>query len=115
MITKNFFLSAFVLLVLFKTAYIGIFAEYFDLETNNIAIITRIVIIVFGIILFFSQGKKIIHKNYFYIMLLFLVAFMVIIFQIQLDPKIDLAIDKIYFFGFAAFIITVAMESLVIY
>ena len=107
MLTKKFFLSAFVLLILFKTAYIAIFTQYFDLESENISFITRIVIIVFGIILLFSQGKKAIHKNYFYIMLIFLIAFMVIIFQLQLDPQIDLVKDKIYFFGFATFIIIV--------
>jgi hypothetical protein len=107
MLTKNFFLSAFILLALFKTAYIGLYTQYFDLESTNIAIITRIVIIVFGIILFFSQGKKVIHKNYFYIMLLFLMAYMVIIFQLQLDPETDLVKDNIFFFGLAAFIITV--------
>jgi hypothetical protein len=107
MLTKNFFLSTFVLLALFKTAYIGIFTQYFDLESTNIALVTRTVIIVFGIILFFSQGKKVIHKNYFHIMLLSLMAFMVIVFQLQLDPEINLVKDKIYFFGLASFIIVV--------
>jgi len=107
MLTKKFFLSAFILLALFKTAYIGIFTEYFDLESTNIALVTRTIIIVFGIILFFSQGKKVIHKNYFYIMLIFLMAFMVIVFQLQLDPEINLAKDKIYFLGFASGIIAV--------
>lgn len=108
MFTKNFFLSIFILLSLFKTAYIGLYTHYFDLESTNIAIITRIIIIVFGIILFFSQGKKVIHKNYFYIMLLFLIAFIVIVFQLQLDPEINLVKDKIYFLGFASSIIAVA-------
>jgi O-antigen ligase len=107
MLTKNFFLATFVLLALFKTAYIGIFTQYFHLESTNIAIITRIAIIIFGIILFFSQGKKLIHKNYFYIMFLFLISYIIIIFQIQLDPKIDLIKDNIYFFGFASFIVVV--------
>jgi hypothetical protein len=105
MLIKKIFLSAFILLALFKTAYIGIFTQYFDLESTNIAIVIRIIIIVFGIILFFSQGKKKIHKNYFYIILLFLMAFMVIVFQLQLDPEINLVKDKIYFFGLASFII----------
>jgi hypothetical protein len=107
MFTKNFFLSAFILLALFKTAYIGLYTHYFDLESTNLAIITRIAIIIFGIILFFFQGKKAIHKNYFYIMLLFLITFMVIAFQLQLNPEINLTKDKFYFLGFASSIIAV--------
>jgi O-antigen ligase len=108
MLKKNFFLSVFVLLALFKSAYIAIFTQYFNLESNNIAIITRIIIIVFGIILFFSQGKKLINKNYFYIMMLFWITYTIILFQFQLDPKIDLTKDNIYFFGLASFIIIFA-------
>jgi hypothetical protein len=107
MFKKNFFLSAFILLALFKTAYIGLYTHYFDLESTNIAIITRIAIIIYGIILFFFQGKKAIHKNYFYIMLLFLMTFIVIVFQLQLDPEINLTKDKFYFLGFASSIIAV--------
>jgi len=114
MLTKKFFLSAFILLALFKSAYIGIFTQYFDLESTNIAYITRIVIIVFGIILFFSQGKKVIHKNYFYIMLLFLMIFMVIVFQLHLDPKIY-SVKNEFVFGFASFIIAVVSVLFVRY
>jgi hypothetical protein len=108
MLKKNFFLSVFVLLALFKSAYIAIFTQYFNLESTNIAIITRIIIIVFGIILFFSQGKKLINKNYFYIMMLFWISYTIILFQFQLDPKIDLTKDNIYLFGLASFIIIFA-------
>lgn len=104
---KTFFLSVLILIVLFKTAYIAIFAQYFNIETTPIAYLIRVLTIIFCVILFFSQKEKLIHKNYFYIMLLFLMAFIVIIFQLQPDYKVDTHKSNIYYLGYAFSIISV--------
>ena len=106
MLKQNFFLSAFILIVLFKTAYIAIFSQYFNLESTNLAIITRIITIIFGIILFFSQEKKLVNKNYIYIILLFLMSYTIFLFQLYLDLKTYLTErDNFYLFGLASYII----------
>jgi len=104
---KTSFLSVLILIVLFKTPYIAIFAEYFNIESTPIAYVVRVLTIIFCIILFFSQKEKLMHKNYFYIMLLFLMAFIVIIFQLQPDYKIDNHKSNIYYLGHVFSIISV--------
>jgi hypothetical protein len=104
---KNFFLSVFILLTIFKTPYIAIFSEYFNLESTPIAIVVRILMIIFAVILFFLQKKILIHNNYFYIMLLFLIALIVIVFQLQPDYKVDNYKSNFYYLGYAFSIISV--------
>jgi hypothetical protein len=108
---KEIFLTIFILLAIFKTAYIAIIAEIFNLQTKNIAIVTRALILLLGIILLFYQKKKIIHKNYFYICIIFLLSFFVLNFQflIKLDNVSNMNLlnykNYFYFFSIGIFIL----------
>jgi hypothetical protein len=103
---NKFFLNFLILLAIFKTIYIALISQYFELISTPLAIKVRLFIILLGIILFFFEKNKSFHKIFFYILFLFITSFFIIFFQLQFEFNIDITKEKFYYFGLACSIIT---------
>ena len=57
---NQFFFNFFILLAIFKTIYIALISQYFELISTPLAVKVRLFIILLGIILFFCKKNHVI-------------------------------------------------------